>query len=160
MDVSPRHLPSMIEKDQFKKAFSAALKAVKFTHKGQSWFRDGRDSIVVLNLQKSDFDEKYYVNFGAWLKALGTESFPSESKCHIQARLTSLFPDQSVMIELSCKLPSSVNEFAKFIEFITQEAAPFCEDCLRIEGLREKLACGRFRKAFMMKSARDILPIN
>lgn len=147
----------MMAKANFKKAFGDALKAVGFAKKGPSWFKDGSDSIVVLSLQKSDFDEKYYVNFGVWLKSLGDAAFPSENKCHIQARLTSLFPEQSVMIEQACRLTSGADEFAVFIEFLWEKVAPFCEDCLRIEGLQASFANGGFKKALIMKPARDLL---
>lgn len=92
----------MIDKTNFKKAVGSVLKSVGFENKGQSWYLDGDDSIVVLNLQKSDFDEKYYVNLGVWLKSLGGVAFPSENKCHIQARLTSLFPAQTEIIDQAC----------------------------------------------------------
>jgi len=149
----------MMVKVDFKKAFGDALKVVGFARKGQAWFKNGGDSTVVLNLQKSDFDEKYYVNFGVWLKALGDVAFPSENKCHIQARLTSLFPEHSEMIDRACKPTSGANEVADFIAFLIEEFAPFCDDCLRIDGLQAMLLSGKLKKALMMKPARDLLAL-
>lgn len=150
----------MIEKANFKKALGGMLKPVGFTHKGQSWFLDGDDSIAVLSLQKSDFDEKYYVNFGVWLKSLGSATAPSENKCHIQARLTSLFPEHSVVIEKACKLSSSAEEFALFADVLERTVVPFCKGCLRIESLRKKIEMGEFKKALVMKSAKDALQLS
>jgi hypothetical protein len=149
----------MMVKVDFKKAFGDAMKVVGFARKGQSWFKNGGDSTVVLNLQKSDFDDKYYVNFGVWLKALGDVAFPSENKCHIQARLTSLFPEHSEMIDRACKLASGANEVAELMAFLTEEFAPFCDDCLRIDGLQARFSNGKFKKALIMKPARDLLTV-
>jgi hypothetical protein len=149
----------MMEKASFKKGFGGVLKTAGFLSKGQSWFKDGRDSIVVLNLQKSDFDEKYYVNFGVWLKSLGMTTFPSDTKCHIQGRLTSLFPAQSVMIDRGCMLTSGAEAFATLLEFMAEKVVPFCEDCLKIESLQAKVVRGEFKKALIMKSAKEVLAI-
>lgn len=147
----------MMEKANFKKALGGVLKSGGFTNKGQSWYLDGRDSIVVLNLQKSDFDEKYYVNLGVWLKSLDAVPFPSENKCHIQARLTALFPEHAEIIDLACRIGSSSDEFAKFAEFLQVIAMPFCHGCLRAEDLRSKIEAGDFKRALVMKIVKDAL---
>lgn len=147
----------MMEKKEFKTTFGDAMKAVGFVKKGQSWFKRGTDSTVVLNLQKSDFDDKYYVNFGVWLMALGAEQFPAVHKCHIQSRLTSLFPDRSEMIERACRLSGDAAEFSEFVDFLSREVGPFVDACLRMDGLREMLMAGNFKRALIMKEARQHL---
>jgi hypothetical protein len=147
----------MMDKANFKKAVGNVLKSAGFTGKSGSWYLSSDESTVVLNLQKSDFDEKFYVNFGVWLQNLGAVDFPSENKCHIQARLTSLFPDNAEAVDRACKVGGSTEDFATFAEFLEKEVVPFCNDCLRAEGLRSKLEAGVFKKALIMKSAKDAL---
>jgi hypothetical protein len=149
----------MMAKQDFKQAFGGTLKVVGFARKGHSWFKNGGDSTVVLNLQKSDFDAKYYVNLGVWLKALGHVAFPSENECHIQARLTSVFPEHSEMIDRACQLAGDANEVAELLAFLTEEFAPFCDDCLTIDGLQAMFSNGKFKKALIMKPATDLLTV-
>lgn len=141
----------------FKKTIGGVLKAARFANKGQSWFLDGDDSIVVLNLQKSDFDDKYYVNLGIWLKSFGAVAFPAENKCHIQVRLTSLFPGDAEMMERACRGDASDEDLAPFVEFLRMKVAPFCEDCLCTGALWSKIEGGEFKKALIMKVAKDYL---
>jgi hypothetical protein len=54
---------------------------------------------VAVGLQKSDHEEKYYINFGVWVKRLGAATFPKEHQCRIQSRLTSLFTDDQMRID-------------------------------------------------------------
>lgn len=146
-----------MDKANFKKGIGSVLKSAGFVSKSGSWFLRGGDSTVVLNLQKSDFDEKFYVNVGVWLRSLGADDFPAENKCHIQARLTSLFPDYAEVIDRGSKMGGSIEDFTAFVELLEKEVVPFCSDCLRIEALRSKLEAGVFKKALIMKSARDAL---
>ena len=83
----------MIEKTIFKAALNEVFQRSRFARKGQSWFLNGEDAIVVVELQKSNYDEKYYVNFGIWLKRFGLTLYPKANHCQIQSRLTSLYPD-------------------------------------------------------------------
>ena len=148
----------MIEKTRFKRALAAVLKEAGFTMKGQSFFLDGQDTIVVLNLQKSDFDEQYYVNVGIWLKALGSTAFPAENKCHILARLTSLFTSEFNVIERACHLTSATEEdLVRFVGIAKTIVVPFCASCLHIDGLKERHGSGQFRKALVLKEAKQLL---
>lgn len=101
-----------MNKQNFKKSLGAVLNSIGFVGKGQSWFKNGQDAIVVLNIQKSDYEEKYYVNCGIWLKEIEVADFPPEHKCHLQVRLTSLFPEDAAMIERACSLTDGEDEMA------------------------------------------------
>lgn len=149
----------MTQKTDFKKAFGNALKAMRFLKKGQSWFLEGKDSVVVLNLQKSDFDTKYFVNLGIWLKSLGAADFPSENRCHIQARLTSLFPERAEMIDGACDMSAEGRDLTSFLDFLEGQVVPLCVDCLHIENLRSRLERGDFKRALVMKAAKDVLKL-
>lgn len=147
----------MMDKTDFKKGVGSVLKTAGFASKSGSWYLSGRESIVVVNIQKSDFDEKFYLNFGVWLRSLGDADFPSESKCHLQARLTALFPEYAETIDRACKVGGSREDFAIFAKLLESEFVPFCRDCLRTEDLRLKLQTGVFSGALVMKVAKDAL---
>jgi len=148
----------MIDKKDIKKALGEVFQEVGFLHKGQSWFLTGSDSIVVINLQKSDFDKKYYINIGVWLKRFGDVSFPKENQCHIQTRLTSLFNEHASLIEDACSLEKGTETNMKeLVDFLRAKAVPFFRTCSTEEGLSENFRAGCFRRALVMKIAKDAL---
>jgi hypothetical protein len=55
-------------------------------------------------------------------------AFPAENKCHIQVRLTSLFPGDAEMIDRACRGDARDDDLAPFVEFLRTKVAPFCED--------------------------------
>ena len=141
----------------FKKSIDSVLKTARFTKKGPSWFLNGDDVTVVFNLQHSDFDDKYYVNLGIWLNSLGLVTFPTENKCHIQIRLTSLYPAEAEMIDKACRGKASENDLTPFVELLLMKVVPFCNDCLQTGVLWSKIENGEFKKALIMKTAKDVL---
>ena len=147
----------MTMKAALKKAVSEALVSGGFVPKGQSWYLKGTDSIVVLNLQKADHDEKMFVNFGVWIRKLGSDEFPAENKCHIQSRLTALFPEAADLIDRTCRLDDPHVDVRPLVELLRSEVAAFCNECLSADELRSKIEHGEFRRALVMKSAKDAL---
>jgi hypothetical protein len=114
----------MTDKVRFKKAFGNALKTHDFRKKGQSWYLHGSDSIVVLNLQKDDFSDLYYVNFGVWLLAFGNSEYPPENHCHVGARLEDFFPAKRELIIDACTINPEEDELPKFIDLLHSDVDP------------------------------------
>ena len=57
-----------------------------------SWYFTGPDAIAVLNLQKSQYGPRYYLNVGLWLLGVGAATNPKPTHCHVQSRLEELVP--------------------------------------------------------------------
>jgi hypothetical protein len=149
---------TMIDKTYFKKNLGRVLVAAGFKNKGQSWYLDGTDSIVVLNLQKSDYDDKYYFNFGVWLKALGAAEFPKENHCHISARVDGIFREEVELFERGGRINTDEHEaFDQLLEFFQKKVIPFCLECLPTVALAKKLEEGQFNSSLVTKIARDLL---
>jgi hypothetical protein len=72
------------------KAFEGPLGEAGFRKKSGSWYLDAPETILVANLQKSNWGPQYYVNLAVWFKALGTEEAPKEQFCHLRKRLESI----------------------------------------------------------------------
>jgi hypothetical protein len=146
----------MIDKSYFKKTFNSLLTEFSYINKGQSWYLNGLDSNVVINLQKSDFDDKYYINFGIWINGIGINLNPKENNCHIQGRLDSIFPDEIEIIERGCYLNvEDERYFLKFMDLFRTRVIVFLTECQNAEFLKSKFQEGAFKKALVMKSARD-----
>ena len=74
--------------EDYKRALGPLLKALGFKRSSSTWRKDQEESIAVLNIQKSSWGGgTYYVNIGVYFRALGSESAPTENRCHVQTRL-------------------------------------------------------------------------
>lgn len=61
--------------------------------KSGSWYIAGADAVVVLNLQKSNYANRYYLNIGLWFMRVGVTTDPKPTDCHLQARAETLVDD-------------------------------------------------------------------
>jgi len=128
-----------------------------FKRKATIWFADKPETIVVVNLQKSQWGEQYYVNLAVWVKALGeTKSPPKEHLCHVRTRLTSLADDR---LEKALDLSSerfSESERDQIVERQLLEAAlPFLAECETVEGLARQYDSGRLAKAMVHRGLKQ-----
>ncbi len=149
----------MVEKKSFKKTFGLLFEKMGFARRGQSWYIDnGRDAIVVFNLQHSDWSNLYYINIEIWLKALGEGAFPGENECHLSFRLERLFPNERDLIAASCDLDKTNEHWlSRLSTFLAEQCIPFLLTCTDLDYLREYLPSRFERKGFIMANARRYL---
>ncbi|MDR3565419.1 MAG: DUF4304 domain-containing protein [Negativicutes bacterium] len=148
----------MIGKKTFKKAIAEHLEKAGFTKKGQTWYLDGQDVLIATNLQKSDWDEMYYINIGFWLKGLGEAFFPPYNHCHLSYRAERLFPEQRELILIGCSLEkSNLEMLAELSQFIQNLLIPFLRGCTEENKLRELMAKGLLNNGLVFKEARQYL---
>lgn len=145
----------MIDKKTFKKLLGAPLESAGFIKKGQSWYLNGEDTIVVVNLQKCDWGEWYFINIGIWLKALGEEVFPQAHRCHLSHRLEAYFPEQRELIQSGCRLDAETSKtLTELVEFIHRQVIPFLYECTHEGKLKELLLKGSLEHGFVNMVAR------
>lgn len=149
----------MIEKNNLKKAFGETLRNAGFVNKSGSWYRSGTDAIVVLNLQKSDFGDYYYLNVGISLKALSDELFPKTNKCHIQIGGDNLVGEDDVLlfnkgIHLN---EGDEKDLQGFVALMNTKVLPSISEFLRLDQLREHYKKLTFKKALLFWQARELL---
>lgn len=70
--------------------FDRFMKSAGFAKRSGSWYRSSDEVVTVVELQKSQYGPKYYINLGLWLRALGESTAPKEQSCHVRTRLSSL----------------------------------------------------------------------
>ena len=63
------------------------LEPLGFKKLHQTWHRATPDTIQIVNVQGSQWGPEYYLNVGTYLLALGQETTPPESRCHVRARI-------------------------------------------------------------------------
>jgi hypothetical protein len=148
----------MIDKKTFKKAFAAPMQKAKSVKKGQSWYFDGKDAVVVINLQKSNWSELYYINLGIWLKAFGEATFPGFNHCHLYYRVEHFFPEQRDLILTGSDLERSDLEILDNLsKFIGSQLIPFVQECTDEKKLRELMSQGVLRGGFIRQEAKMYL---
>lgn len=117
------------------------------TSRTRGWF-SSTDAVVVLELQKSKFDETVFVNVGVALRGLvGSTSSPRYKDCQLMFRVESLIPS----------FPTDDQPD----DSVVREAVRACiEDLERLgslENLRTMYAAGRLRDGFVLPPAKTLL---
>lgn len=148
----------MIDKNTLKNAFGETVRNAGFVKKSGSWYRSGADAIVVLNLQKSDHGNYYYLNVGISLKALSPDLFPKENHCHIQKRADDLVGDDLLLLNRALDLDEGNEEdLHRFIVLMNQRILPLTSEFLCLDQLREHYKKSTFKAALLFWQARELL---
>lgn len=79
------------------------MKERRFRKSGPTWHRDQQELIQVVNIQKSQWGDQFYINLGIYLKKLGTETRPTHYRCHIRFRIDFLLAKEDLPT-LNCLL--------------------------------------------------------
>jgi len=138
-------------------AFEEPLEKAGFRKKSGSWYLDKVDSILVVNLQKSNYGEQFYVNLAVWLRALGSDVFPKEHKCHIRIRLASLVGEEVTKCFDAQDSTFTDGARARLIRSLMEEhAIPFLRDCSSIKGIRRCLKEGTLENGFVHHQVEEL----
>lgn len=123
-----------------------------FRRKGQSWFLDGPDVVVVVNVQRSRADSLHFLNLAFWLKAVAPPPAmpPSESKCHMRIRATSAFPERASDFDalLDTDSPAEGRNVC-LAELLEGTVVPFVLAGATEAGLRRLFQEGRFARGLV-----------
>src|SRR5690349_16163326 len=92
MDRKGSDLRQMSTRNIIQTTFDEFGKSLGGSKKSGSWYITGPEAIAVLNLQKSQYGPRYYLNVGLWFLGVGPATNPKPSHCHVQSRLESLVP--------------------------------------------------------------------
>jgi hypothetical protein len=115
-------------------------KASGGSKKSGSWYWRSPETIAVLNLQKSQYAVRYYVNVALWLLAAGPADAPKPSHCHIQTRLERLVPPAlEERLTALLDLDSLIDDEARHDELLSllrEYLLPTMEAASTLEGLR------------------------
>lgn len=143
-------------------AIGAAGKVDGFTKKGTSWYANRVDSVLVINPQKSQYGEQYYLNLGVFFHLLGTQSTPKERQCHLRTRLTELVePEDQMRVKqlLDFEKPQLAEDRRRLelAALLETKGIPFLERCGTLDGARSALSQGMLDSMPISKKLRDLL---
>jgi hypothetical protein len=137
------------------------LQKAGFKARGSTWYKQNKETILVVNLQKSQWGPQFYINLAVWVRQLGDEPSPRESICHIRARATSL-PSGSAKqlgqaLNLEDESMSMERREALIAGFMRQEALPFLESLSTLEGIQSVLEQQRLKGCFISGPLEEML---
>jgi hypothetical protein len=148
----------MIEKLDLKRSIDQTFREAGFTKKSGSWYRIGSDVVLVINLQKSDFGNHYYLNCGINLKALSDDLLPRINACHIQIRIDDLIGGDSSLLAKGLDLDEgSVEDLNELVLLIREKLLPMLPNLLSVSELRNCYRRATFKRALLFWEAREIL---
>lgn len=107
--------------------------------------------MLVLNLQKHEFSNLWWLNMGIWISDLGHNPWPQEHKCHVRSRVLSLWPREREfeimdLFDLDWDGPSD-DEWSDMLEtFAREELAPMCKPLIDKQTLIEAIKVGTRRQ--------------
>ena len=84
-----------MDNKEFKKILRESLAEYDFIYKNKDYYYLGKELIIIINCQKSNFDNAYYVNYGFWVKDIHNEKkLPSIIACDIMGRFSYILGDK------------------------------------------------------------------
>jgi len=146
-----------------KRSVDEALKGVEFLRKSNTWYRDLEETVLVVDLQKSNFGEQHYINVGVLVKGLATRYNgklpPKETDCHIRARIEGLEPNAEEsfrqLLDLEDKSVGASERQQRIEKAIADVVLPFLLRCSTRAGIRDAHIQGHLERALVNKSVRE-----
>lgn len=128
-----------METTAFKKMFDAIAKESGFERAYEGWFKEAPEIILVLDLQRSNFEKYYYLNIKLFIQGTFGNTY-SKSKKLVKTDCGNIFlrqPDNySSLLDLDTALEDNERKeglMKMFSEFIT----PFSNKTNTKEGIKE-----------------------
>lgn len=111
MDWKSRNLQPMSMRNVIQTTFDEFGRSLGGSKKSGSWYVTGPEAIAFLNLQKSQYGPRYYLNVGLWFLGVGAATKPKPTHCHVQSRLEALVPsDLRLNLEALLDLNQAVDD--------------------------------------------------
>lgn len=129
------------------------------TKRGGAWYLFSDDTILVAELQKSNFGRVYFVNVAVWLRSFGDTQFPKEQACHIRTRLGELVSDPDRLSELldAERSGQDSQRAAELNEVLTSTLSWVIEGTASVEALRSDLGDRVRNRSLVTGSAQRLL---
>ncbi|MCO6177125.1 DUF4304 domain-containing protein [Ciceribacter sp. RN22] len=150
----------MAARELIEGAMDIPLSATGFKKKSATWHRDYADVVLIVNLQKSQYSTKFYVNFGIYVKSLGGGGEIKEHLCHVRFRLPAIVSAHNEEVEAVFDLENeslSAHERREAITALIGDVAlPVLTELASRERLVEAINSGRLANAMIHRQLREL----
>lgn len=135
-------------------------RAAGMEKKSGTWYRQGDEVVAVVDLQKSQYGQQYYLNLGFWLRELGADRYPKGLRCHISVRLETLAPEErhriARLLDLDHEIPDE-QRVDELVALLNERTLPLIERGSSVVGLRALVDEGALRAAAIRGPAQQVL---
>lgn len=150
----------MMESRQLTKLCGNILSEATFDRKGKCWYKRANDLIALVDLQKSNYSNLYFINLGFFLLNLGSKDYPKEHECHVRIRAEKLFPVLCPAIDEAFNLDSTKlcdqERQGRIEDIFRGYIVPFCETNCVFNNLRDSYFEGRFMGGMVHRRAKEL----
>jgi hypothetical protein len=155
--MNTRDLASIIDNVLSKYGFDA---------KRVTWYRAVQGVLQVIDLQKSSYGGRYFINICCVPDGMSVDGMPApkEHKCPIRIRLTSAFPDIRDELEKLLDLDNdeidSLERMDRINSILNTKLIPFMENMKSNETLARSVNDGVFKRGAVSIKARQHLGLD
>ena len=129
-----------------KTTFDQIAMTLGYAQKARTWYKRSEETIRVLELQKSQYDMKHYINMGVFVRSLEPEkAFPKENECHVRGRAQSLNHTgrEASTLALDASSPLSPEERRRTMSELLHIADASLTRLATLDGIRDEALSGR-----------------
>lgn len=133
-----------------------------FRKKGQSWYLKVNDVLQIVNLQKSQYGNQFYINFGVFLGKAEIEDKVKSNACHVQFRfnsVASVSENEKASLALDLDSSMSFEDRLQIISVLIEKSLALFSEFNSKAGLREKLKEEKNRSVLVLPGSWEILNI-
>ncbi len=140
-------------------AIDTWAKKAGMTKKAGSWYLSREETILVLDLQKSNYASRYFLNLAVWLRAIAPAGFPKEQSCHIRTRLSRLVSeservDRLLDVEWVKAHPDALDELGSLLD---TAVASFASATASLDSLRSARGRSLLQRCLVNRAAQELL---
>lgn len=152
----------MTNKKLITQTIDSALSAYDFKKKSDNWFCHKDETVLLVNLQKSNYGGQFYLNCGVLIKALSNVEFPKEENCHIRFRLHhddigSPESQSEFLLDLENESITDDRRVIELTNLINSYVIPILEKCSTIKGVSEIIKNEKYNNWGIRKNVRDFV---
>lgn len=134
-----------MDSKEFKKLFGEVAKSNGFESAFGGWFKDSAESIVVLDLQKSNFGDYYEMNIKVFIQGMFGNSY-SRSKDLVKRDIGNIFtrqpPEYKSVFDFDEPMDDEKRK-GKLEQLFSKFIVPFSDKALSKSGIRELAEKGK-----------------
>ncbi len=108
----------------------------------KTWYKRFPETILVLDLQKSDFGGKYFINLAIGASSLLHEDFPREEHCHVRLRVEEVLPDHDKQLTRALDLEDTTmveEERKRWLELLVVKGVEWLEQFKIVQALSDSI---------------------
>jgi len=151
----------MSERNVVQTTFDEFGKAAGMRKKSGSWLHRSDETVFVLNLQKSNYSVRYYVNVAVWLLALGENDAPKENKCQVRTRLDDLVGQSrearlTELLDMGTQIDDDVRR-EELLAVFEEHVRPVMDAAQTLDGLRSKAGQALITRSLVTGAGEQVL---